>query len=581
MLPFSYLTTYIAVQDDPFWTVHVFDNHIKSLRTDQSVVILPADKGNATVVMERSDYNQKIDSLLNAPTYSRLKRDPTRKFERRVQQSLKALTDRGELGPDSYRRLNPSHTHPPYLYGLPKIHKPDVPLRPIVSTVGSPTYALAKHLAKIISPLAGKTSSHVRNSAHFAELIKGLSLTDRDIMVSFDVSSLFTNVPIDEALDIVQQRLEQDSTLPDRTSLTVTSLMDLLRLCLQTTYFAQGDNLYQQDEGAAMGSPLSPIIANIYMEFFEELPLESTDVRPSLWLRYVDDTFIIWSHGAETLPTFLQHLNSVRPTIQFTMEKEVEGALPFLDVRVSRDGESNTLVTRVYRKPTHTDRYLHYRSYHPPAVKNGIIRTLLHRSRNICQDTTTLNQELAHLTTVFQRNGYPRPLIRRALPTPTNRDRPEPKATVSIPFVKGVSERIKRICAKSGIRVYFRANRTLGSLLSNIRPKRDPHDTKGVIYQIPCLDCDRSYIGETGRTLKTRLTEHRRNCRNGDVQRSGVAQHSIEDDYQIDWKESVVIDREMNLYRRRVKEALYIRKFPNFNQDQGLIVSPIWSGVIH
>ena len=251
---------------------------------------------------------------------------------------------------------------------------------------------------------------------------------------------------------------------------------------------------------------------------------------------------------------------------------------------MSRDGESNTLVTRVYRKPTHTDRYLHYRSYHPPAVKNGIIRTLLHRSRNICQDTTTLNQELAHLTTVFQRNGYPRPLIRRALrisPTPTNRERPEPKATVSIPFVKGVSERIKRICAKSGIRVYFRANRTLGSLLSNIRPKRDPHDTKGVIYQIPCLDCDRSYIGETGRTLKTRLTEHRRNCRNGDVQRSGVAQHSIEDDHRIDWKESVVIDREMNLYRRRVKEALYIRKFPNFNQDQGLIVSPIWSGVIH
>ena len=65
------------------------------------------------------------------------------------------------------------------------------------------------------------------------------------------------------------------------------------------------------------------------------------------------------------------------------------------------------------------------------------------------------------------------------------------------------------------------------------------------------------------------------------VQRSGVAQHSIEDDHRIDWKESVVIDREMNLYRRRVKEALYIRKFPNFNQDQGLIVSPIWSGVIH
>ena len=98
------------------------------------------------------------------------------------------------------------------------------------------------------------------------------------------------------------------------------------------------------------------------------------------------------------------------------------------------------MLTEVYRKPTHTDRYLHYLSYHPPAVKSGIIRTLLHWSRKLCQDSTSLDREIAHLTTVFQRNGYLRFMIRKVLRTTvdsSNADSTDPKATISIPFVKG------------------------------------------------------------------------------------------------------------------------------------------------
>ena len=174
---------------------------------------------------------------------------------------------RGELDLVIYKNLNLSHTKPPYLYGLPKVHTQNIPLRPVVCTVGSRTYALAKHLAWLISPLAGNTSSHVRNSVHFIELIRELPLTDQDMMVSFDVSSLLTNVPIDEALNIVQQKSEGDSSLPNRTNLTVSSIMALFRLCLQTTYFEYRQNLYQQEQGAEMVPPLSPIVANLYMEF--------------------------------------------------------------------------------------------------------------------------------------------------------------------------------------------------------------------------------------------------------------------------------------------------------------------------
>ena len=112
----------------------------------------------------------------------------------------------------------------------------------------------------------------------------------------------------------------------------------------------------------------------------------------------------------------------------------------------------------------------------------------------------SLNQELAHLTSFFQQNGYPcYPICKTLCTTPisTNMVRPEPKATVFIPFVKGVSERIKRICTKRGIWVYFRSTlELLAPSLSNIRPKRDPHDTKGRCDVLPCLDC--GWLGRLG-----------------------------------------------------------------------------------
>lgn len=121
------------------------------------------------MILDRSSYDEKIQSLLADGTYSRLTRDPTKKLEKQVQQHLKPLVNSGELDQQTYMRLNHTHAHPLYLYGLLKIYKPDVPLGPIISTMGSPTYALSKFLAKVISPLSGNL--FVKNSAHFVELI--------------------------------------------------------------------------------------------------------------------------------------------------------------------------------------------------------------------------------------------------------------------------------------------------------------------------------------------------------------------------------------------------------------------------
>ena len=123
-----------------------------------------------------------------------------------------------------------------------------------------------------------------------------------------------------------------------------------------------------------MGSPLSPVVANIFMEDFEGTALVTCDLPPKLWLRYVDDTFVVWQHGENHLGEFLEHLNGLHTRIDFTMEEEVSGKLPFLDVLVKR--KDNRLTTDIYRKPTNTNRYLNYRSSHHPRVKMGIIKTL-------------------------------------------------------------------------------------------------------------------------------------------------------------------------------------------------------------
>ena len=229
--------------------------------------------------MDRSIYNKKMNELVkDEKTYKQIRRNPTTRIEKQVSESLKNLQRDGFIGESLAKRLNPQFSTPPQMYGLPKIHKEDIPMRPIVVTIGSPAYHLVKELARILSPLAGKTSSYVKNSMHFVEIIRGRVVSEADILVSFDVVSLFTKVPIDETMDVVKHKLQNDTSLEDRTPIPIEKLCELIKLCLTTSYFQLGEKFYEQREGTAMGSPLSPVIANLYMEHFEKLALDSSQL---------------------------------------------------------------------------------------------------------------------------------------------------------------------------------------------------------------------------------------------------------------------------------------------------------------
>ena len=168
-------------------------------------------------------------------------------------------------------------------------------------------------------------------------------------------------------LAVERNKPAAEHLLDERTCIPIDNLMEMLTFCVETSYFGMGSDIYRQEEELAMSSPLSPVLAKIYMKYFEEMALGSTSLKPSIWLRYTDDKFILRPHQ-EDVQILLDYVNSIRPSIQFTMEKEQDSKLPFLDVFVTR-------------KPTCTGQYLNFNSNHPYTVKKGIIRCLQHRAK--------------------------------------------------------------------------------------------------------------------------------------------------------------------------------------------------------
>ena len=258
---------------------------LKRLRNDKDIVILPADKGRVTVVMDKTDYHDKMDALVNdKQTYEELKRDPTPALQRKLNSTLLTLKKTNAIDTQRYYRLRCSVPQPPKLYGLPKLHKPGFPMRPIVSFCGSPTYQLSKYLTTILQPLTDKSRRKLQSTEDFINATKTVQIPDDYKLVSFDVKSLFTSIPLQLALQCTETAILQST---DPLPLPTEDIMDLLNLCLTSTYFQYNGKHYKQLHGTAMGSPVSVVVAEIVMQNIKESALSTCRQTIPLWLRYV------------------------------------------------------------------------------------------------------------------------------------------------------------------------------------------------------------------------------------------------------------------------------------------------------
>jgi len=206
-------------------------------------------------------------------------------------------------------------------------------------------------------------------------------------------------VPIQLALNTAKQSLLSYPDLSQCTGLSSTDLIKRLEIYLNSNNFTFRGKHYKQVFGTAMGSHVPSVVANLVMENIETRALETFPDPPRLWKRYVDGTFVIMNKSK--LFKFLTHLNTIESSIQCTTEKK-KGCLPFSDLLIKRS-PSGHLLSAAYRKPTHSDRYLNFRSEHPTQHKQSVVNTLLERAKNFPK----------YVKRTLMLNGYPQWMIKK------------------------------------------------------------------------------------------------------------------------------------------------------------------------
>ena len=395
---------------------------ITELTNNDKIVIKPADKGGATVVLNRSDYIAEAERQLQDDRfYKELTVDPTEDHNNKVIEYITDLCEEGEIHGDTLDYLTITKPRTAQLYLLPKIHKGTNPPpgRPVVSANECPTERISELVDHFLKPDIPRIRSYIKDTTHFLQQLSRIQgLPENTIIATLDVTALYTNIPNDEALISVREHLERYR--PTATTPKNESLCEMLKMVLTMNNFQFNGKNYLQVGGTAMGTRAAPSLANIFMADFEDKHVYTYHIQPHTWLRYIDDCFMIWTEGEESLRDFIQHLNNSHRSIKFTAETSKE-SVNFLDTTVTI--KDHALSTDLYAKKTDTNNYLRFDSAHHPGCKRSLPYSQFLRIKRICQDEERFKFHAEKMAKTFEEKGYPKTLITEALKKASEKDR--------------------------------------------------------------------------------------------------------------------------------------------------------------
>ena len=327
-----------------------------------------------------------------------------------------------------------------------------------------------------------------------------------------------------------------------------------------------------------MGSPLSPLLAELFMDNLEGKIVENSPFKDKIvyWFRYVNDIICLWKGSNRQLDNFLCYLNTLHQRIKFTMEVEQNNVLNFLDLRI--DHSTGFHEFSIFRKPTHTDVIIPHHSCHPISHKLAAFNSMVYRALTIPMSHQDFNKEIGIIKQIAVTNGYEGVMVDRlfnkisrqlAVRSNLGEKTVEERSWITVPYLGLVSDKICRELRKNGFHVAFKTFPLLKSLFSSSKDKIDVWDKSGV-YKLKCGDCNACYVGQSGRSFKTRIKEHIRdwNTQNGD---SNFAEHLITSDHKFKAEENVEFLHFNNKGRRlNILEALEITRVIRDNSNQSL-----------
>jgi len=377
----------------------------EELKNNPDIIIKRADKTSMYVIMNKNEYFSKLNTILNDNSkFKKIKKDPSNEIKIKLN---KIISQINSSCPELQIKLLRGEYKPGYIYGNVKIHKPNNPLRPIISQIPTATYTISKIINELITPYV-PNNFNLKSSKEFLDIIN--TTTPSNLMASLDVESLFTNVPVDTTIKIMIDTIYNSSS---PLSIPKQLLEQLLHICTKESPFIDPQNqIFQQIDGVTMGSPLGVLFANFYLGHIEQLIFaKQPTLKPKIYLRYIDDIFIA-INDINNIDQLIDSLQS-NSILKFTKELENNNKLPFLDVQLQRD--DNSFTTSVYVKPTNSGFCLNGSSECSSAYKESTINAYINRAISHSKNENTLKIEIKRIKSLLMDNNYNIELIDRTI----------------------------------------------------------------------------------------------------------------------------------------------------------------------
>ena len=555
------------------------------LRDNPDVTIRRADKASVFVLVPTSEYLEKVDAILGDRTkFQPLQRNPIPDIITRINATIDAIN--AVNGGTKFSKLSGEY-RPGYCYGNVKTHKPNNPLRPIISQIPTPTYVLAKKLNGLLTPFVPNRYS-LASSKEFLDLVK--DAPSSGIIASLDVESLFTNVPVDRTIDFICNKVYRSRPTPGL-DIPEVHLRTLLEACTkQAPFRCPRGKLYLQTDGVAMGSPLGVLFANFFMGTIEELVFSATN-KPDIYCRYIDDIFVKIKSVTE-LDTLREKLMEVSG-LNFTVERSDEGSLPFLDVLLKQNNSSFS--SSVFIKATNPGLCMNGESECPQRYKDATIGAFFRRALTHCSTWQETQKEIDRVQQLLVNNGYSNREVQaklrriidgwyQGLPpaSPTEEGTTHKifyKSHMSTKYKedeRAIKDIIRRNVTpresndKLSIIIYYRSKKTSSLLMKNDTAPRPVGVRRShVVYKFTCPEEDctplASYVGMTTTTLSRRLTLH--------LQQGGPKEHlqtihgrSLDRETIVNQTEIIAAEKDPR--RLAILEAVIIKEMhPSINRQ--------------
>lgn len=555
------ITNYLHFNNNNIDQLTLIFNKCKMyLKQHPEICIINSDKGNVTVTMYKDDYIRRSQILLDDTKYYKpIRADPSCTLQQKANKIVSELKNKNMIEEITAKKLMIYNSVTPRFYSLPKIHKPVLSMRPIISSINSPNSKITNLLTQILTNAYDNNNPyHVNDSFSFSEFINNFQLPPNYVLISLDVVSLFTNLP----LELVKLCIEKKwNSINNFCNIEKLMFMKMIDFIFDSTCLVFNEKFYKQIFGTPMGSSISPIISSYVLDELLDYCTDKITFDIPFLKRYVDD--LILSVPENCIDEILNIFNSFDTNIQFTVEKETDQSVPFLDMKLIRTN-NNTIITRWYRKPINSNRFINYYSHHPMKMKINLIHNLKNRVKKVTH-ITLINDCLIELKNILLENSYPKSLINKIIFSSSNIDVPLPinnqiSIFKSLPYINELTPKLISLFKNETNIKFAKTNlKTIFHLHTKLKTPVPVKNRSNIIYEIPCSDCDLVYIGQTCRMFKDRITSHKSDCRRN-LKSCSLAEHVIDEDHRMNYDSAKVLDNEKHLNKRLFLEMVHINE---------------------